>query len=383
MSQAKKDMVEIYDGSVKLASEAIELSGVARETQKGAEGIATAAEEQSSACIEVSASLEQQAKALAGAEQASQELENMAEDLKTSADITKSSEEVASAAEELSSTMEELNQSSNQIMRAIAQISQGADEQATLSGRVLEAIEMLAAGAKTANERSSRALEIGAAMSNLMASNKVSVDEMITAIATALEASRENLDEMVTLEKVTRNIDKVVDGIGNVATKTGMLAVSGAVEAARAREYGKGFAVVSTDIQNLADDAAKNAEEIFGVPMDFVEKSLTLPCASIQRINGHGAVEFEGSVIRVLPLGKALGLPGQDRRVGDDVYMMVFRVGAERLGVIVDAFHETLDVIIKPMVGVMADYPMFSGTALLGDGRVLIVLNLKEVLRCQ
>ncbi|MCX9586669.1 methyl-accepting chemotaxis protein, partial [Vibrio cholerae] len=69
-------------------------------------------------------------------------------------------------------------------------------------------------------------------------------------------------NEMANIERISRQIDKIVDGISNVSIQTAMLAVNGAVEAARAGEYGKGFAVVSTDIQNLANDAAENAEQI-------------------------------------------------------------------------------------------------------------------------
>ena len=61
---------------------------------------------------------------------------------------------------------------------------------------------------------------------------------------------------------MTRQIDKVIDTITTVSVKTSMLAVNGAVEAARAGEYGKGFAVVSADIQSLADEAAENVEQI-------------------------------------------------------------------------------------------------------------------------
>ena len=59
-----------------------------------------------------------------------------------------------------------------------------------------------------------------------------------------------------------RRIDKIVDGIALIAVQTSMLAVSGAVEAARAGDSGRGFAVVSNDIRGLARDAGESAERI-------------------------------------------------------------------------------------------------------------------------
>jgi methyl-accepting chemotaxis protein len=67
---------------------------------------------------------------------------------------------------------------------------------------------------------------------------------------------------MAGLETVSRNVDKIVDGIGMVSVQTNMLAVSGSVEAARAGDLGKGFAVVSKDIRNLARDSGENAGRI-------------------------------------------------------------------------------------------------------------------------
>jgi len=64
---------------------------------------------------------------------------------------------------------------------------------------------------------------------------------------------------LATLEKSSRRIEKIVDGIALVAVQTNMLAVSGSVEAARAREFGRGFAVVSSDIRNLSRQSSENA----------------------------------------------------------------------------------------------------------------------------
>jgi methyl-accepting chemotaxis protein len=64
------------------------------------------------------------------------------------------------------------------------------------------------------------------------------------------------------LEKSSRKIEKIVDGIALVAVQTNMLAVNGSVEAARVGEYGRGFAVVSTDIRTLARDSGDNADRV-------------------------------------------------------------------------------------------------------------------------
>lgn len=117
-------------------------------------------------------------------------------------------------------------------------------------------------GARLGKERAESSLKACEKMLTGIEENKTTVDEMILAITESTKAATENLNEMANIERISRQIDKIVDGISNVSIQTAMLAVNGAVEAARAGEYGKGFAVVSTDIQNLANDAAENAEQI-------------------------------------------------------------------------------------------------------------------------
>ena len=71
-----------------------------------------------------------------------------------------------------------------------------------------------------------------------------------------------SLEQVVGLETTSRRIDKIVDGIALIAVKTSMLAVSGAVEAARAGDAGRGFAVVSGDISVLAREAEEQARTV-------------------------------------------------------------------------------------------------------------------------
>jgi two-component system chemotaxis sensor kinase CheA len=71
----------------------------------------------------------------------------------------------------------------------------------------------------------------------------------------------------------------------------------------------------------------------------------------------------------------------QRLRVPDEAEaVMVVRLGGAPVGLVVDAFREGMDVILKPLEGVLAGLRGYAGTAMLGDGRVLLVLNLKELL---
>jgi two-component system chemotaxis sensor kinase CheA len=59
--------------------------------------------------------------------------------------------------------------------------------------------------------------------------------------------------------------------------------------------------------------------------------------------------------------------------------LLVVRVGEEVIGLAVDKLQEGQDVIIKPLEGALATYPIYRGAAIMGDGRVLLVLDTDEV----
>jgi methyl-accepting chemotaxis protein len=81
-------------------------------------------------------------------------------------------------------------------------------------------------------------------------------------IAQSLDTTRQSLRMIAALEGVSRDIEKIVDGIALVSVQTNMLAVNGSIEAARAGDFGKGFSVVSKDIRNLARDSGENAGRV-------------------------------------------------------------------------------------------------------------------------
>jgi two-component system chemotaxis sensor kinase CheA len=64
----------------------------------------------------------------------------------------------------------------------------------------------------------------------------------------------------------------------------------------------------------------------------------------------------------------------------DELATLIVRVYGENVGVLVDNFRETVDIILKPMTGILGGLSGYSGAALLGDGSVLMVLNPRELI---
>ena len=79
----------------------------------------------------------------------------------------------------------------------------------------------------------------------------------------------------------------------------------------------------------------------------------------------------------IVRLRARLALPRCDQ---DEEAILVVRIAGAPIGLLIDAFHARMEVILKPLTGILQNAPGYAGTAVLGDGKVLLVLNLKELI---
>jgi two-component system chemotaxis sensor kinase CheA len=121
-------------------------------------------------------------------------------------------------------------------------------------------------------------------------------------------------------------------------------------------------------------------ESLFGVPMGLVAETVRVPRGSLRRIGDREAFVLRERLVPVLRLARLLDLPEAEAMAAEDAILVV-QVNGERLGLVVGAFREVMEAIVRPLEGVLAGLAGFGGTTLLGDGRVLLVLDLPELMR--
>lgn len=119
------------------------------------------------------------------------------------------------------------------------------------------------------------------------------------------------------------------------------------------------------------------AGQVFGVPMEAVVETVRVPRAAIVAVGATHAMVLRDRTLPVLDLGEALG---QGKTAPDrDASVLVVSVSGELGGLEVERLGNPLDVMLKPPEGLLAGVPGIDGTTVLGDGRVLIVLELQTV----
>lgn len=170
-------------------------------------------------------------------------------------------------------------------------------------------------------------------------------------------------------------------GVGMDVVRTAVEKVNGTI--LLESEVGKGTRIrISLPLSMAVAKVmiVESDSQIFGVPMDHVVETVRVPCSAIRTIKHSKTTVLRGKIVPLKALNTLLGLPAAPQaNAYDEMAVLVARVGGEVVGLIVDEFHETVDVIQKPLSGVLAGLAAYSGSALMGDGSVLMVLNVKEI----
>jgi len=120
--------------------------------------------------------------------------------------------------------------------------------------------------------------------------------------------------------------------------------------------------------------------QLFGVPLDAVVETVRLPRESISPVGAARAFVLRNRTIPLIDLREAMG-DGQRMAVSPLANIVIAATGGALCGLEVDRFGERMDVMLRPMDGMLAGTPGVAGATLMGDGRVLIVLDLHELLR--
>ena len=110
----------------------------------------------------------------------------------------------------------------------------------------------------------------------------------------------------------------------------------------------------------------------YGIPMDSVSETVKIDRSEIEYLHNEPFVYIRGEVIPLLFIKSMLN---EEATEDEPLSIVVLNIKDNLLAVVVNQFLGQLDVVQKPLSGIMEGHPLFSGTALLGNGQIIMAID--------
>ncbi len=244
------------------------------------------------------------------------EINSQAQELKNSAlSLTQNAEQTGVGLQQIANTMQQVAQGTQQqtqsiqltlnsveeLSRAIDGVAKGAQEQATAVqttvditntiNKIVQDVDKFAHNVADGSHQAADSAESGSHV----------VQETIQGMKNIKQKVDQSVIKVTEMGQRSQQVETILDTINDIASQTNLLALNAAIEAARAGEHGKGFAVVADEVRKLAERSASATREIAQI-IGGIQESVK----DAVQVMEEGSIEVENGVVLANNAGIAL-----------------------------------------------------------------------------
>ena len=201
-------------------------------------------------------------------------------------------EKLSTATDQVSSAIAEATGAVEELEKTMHTIAAGADQASSAAEESRAAINQIEKASDRASDRAEVSLKRVNELQALAKSTMADIETLIKGVGDAANANIESAKMIGELERQSEEIGKIVHAVTRIADQTNLLALNAAIEAARAGEHGKGFAVVADEVRNLAEISEKSARGIQEV-VNEIQNQVKVVAGDTETAGKKGREEVE------------------------------------------------------------------------------------------